>query len=234
MFCNYGICILIGIFFSFLSIYFLNKNYENKAFCWDTFFKYFLWIYIGAFIGGKLFFYFFDESFDFRSIKEFIVYGFSIFGATVGGILATLILFKNDKNRQPFLKYIPGSVLLIHALGRIGCYFGGCCGGRSLNIFDYEIPFQCSVSFYFLVVFIIYLICIKYKNLRNYLFSLRFYLSAVSFERFLFDFWRDDSIYVPSVYMTKYQLISLIVFVVVHGTICMLKYKKVINFNKNN
>ncbi len=97
-------------------------------------------IVFGALIGTKLLYNFTDWKYfiqNFKTIfttwdgfRNFFGYGFVFYGALIGGVIAALIYIRRHK-LPPFLlvDLLIASVPLMQGIGRIGCFFAGCCYG---------------------------------------------------------------------------------------------------------
>lgn len=130
-------------------------------------------------------------------------YGLTFYGWLIGAMIFLLIYAHVEKISGAFLLnlFLP-SFALAQAIGRIGCFLGGCCYGRpaiwggvsypegSLPYIHFGtvplIPVQLYESAYLAVVF-----CCLYKFIR---FDKRgaWYLISVPFGRFFWEFFRAD------------------------------------------
>lgn len=90
------------------------------------------YLILGALIGGKLFFMLLNwDSFNASSLIEKLRYGFVFFGGLIGAAAAGFWAVR--KNHIPFFKaadFFAPAVALGHSLGRLGCFFAGCCYGK--------------------------------------------------------------------------------------------------------
>lgn len=80
------------------------------------------------------------------------------------------------------------SLVISHAFGRIGCFFGGCCYGKSVSLFSltFQFPTQLSESIF---LFILYICLIKKVKFDDYLII---YLFSYGIWRFFIEFVRGD------------------------------------------
>ncbi len=70
--------------------------------------------------------------------------GYVVYGGIIGGVLAGFLYCR--KKKVSFLKYfdlVMPAVALAQGLGRLGCFFAGCCYGRETNAW-YGITFRNS------------------------------------------------------------------------------------------
>lgn len=90
-------------------------------------------IIIAAFVGGKLFYYFEDPGFYFSPPSNMLHNfrtGFVFYGSMIFVIPATIWIVKKHKLPvMPMLDIVAFAGLIIHAFGRMGCFFAGCCYG---------------------------------------------------------------------------------------------------------
>ncbi|MBX7230701.1 MAG: prolipoprotein diacylglyceryl transferase [Bdellovibrionales bacterium] len=98
-----------------------------------------LYLMFGAFLGGRLFhvFYEYPNYYRLHPLEVLKIWqgGFVFYGALIGAV--SFALFWCKKNRQQPL--IWGDFLvpfagLNYALGRLGCFFTGCCYGRQCHL----------------------------------------------------------------------------------------------------
>ena len=98
-----------------------------------------VWLILAGMLGGKLFHVmFFWPDFQaawraegLRSLRE----GFVFYGGFIGAILAAIVYTRRKK--LPLWKVADvcaPSVALGHALGRLGCFFNGCCYGQPCRL----------------------------------------------------------------------------------------------------
>ena len=101
----------------------------------------FIYGLIGVFIGAKLlslllslpniindFHMLFDDTEKF--LQLYIFSGFIFYGGLIGAFVGALIYIKKYKlNPDLFFKLLVPTIPLVHSIGRIGCFFAGCCYG---------------------------------------------------------------------------------------------------------
>lgn len=135
-------------------------------------------------------------------------YGITFSGGLVGGlcfyVIAYWFIFRNERYKLTYyLNFIIVGVVLAHAFGRIGCYFGGCCyGGETTSWLGVNYPverFADGTSTYkvvyptqlfeagFLFILFVVLFFFVRKN------QLRIYLLSYGTFRFVLEFLRGDS-----------------------------------------
>jgi phosphatidylglycerol:prolipoprotein diacylglycerol transferase len=92
---------------------------------------------IGGLIGAKLLYFIAEAPYIFKNpkvIKDMLTSGFVVYGAIIGGVGAAYIYCRIKKLN--FIKYfdltVP-SIALAQGLGRLGCFFAGCCYGKETS-----------------------------------------------------------------------------------------------------
>lgn len=166
--------------------------------------------------------------------------GISAMGGIVAAILSCYFLgakmLGGKENARFFLHTALPSITLIHAFGRIGCYFGGCCYGvpSKLNIgVTYPVgsdaaeaygtgtvlvPTQLIESVFLFALTIVLVFCIKRRRLV-------FYLYAYGIYRFIAEFWRGDNRGGLPGFISPSQFMS-IVFVIAATVILIVEKKR--------
>ena len=96
-------------------------------------------IIVAAFVGGKLLFYFEKPSYYFSSwdnmARNFRT-GFVFYGSLLFALPAIVWYFRKQKFPVwPMLDRIAITGAIIHAFGRMGCFFAGCCYGKPTDSF---------------------------------------------------------------------------------------------------
>lgn len=132
--------------------------------------------------------------------------GFVFYGGLIAALLACVILFAVRKIENPWqlADCAAPALALGLAIGRIGCFFAGCCYGRVLPGFETPIPVPLIESLFALWCFF-YL-----KSLRSFLFSYAIFRFFVEFMRGDEDrgMWFGD-------FLSTSQIISIL-FIVAH------------------
>lgn len=190
--------------------------------------------FLGAFFGGKITHYALEttSSIDWLDIALPWRGGFSILGS-ITGALSTLLIYLSKTKNGIFLSldciapYIP----LLQSMGRVGCFFAGCCYGKPCNM-GYAIPFVTPTlemhaipflitrhptqlySAFLLVIIFFYLLTQKNKpSLRHGNLTIQ-YVLLVSAERFIIDYWREERTFALLLQTLSYnQWLALFLFV---------------------
>lgn len=247
-FATYGILIFFGIFIgAFLAVkYFAKLNNvkkEDAIYC-------IIYAVIGLGVGAKLLYFITNvpylianyERLDIlQTIRQMFVGGFVFYGGLIGAILGIYIYSKQFKIafKNLLLMIIPVAPL-VHSIGRVGCFFAGCCYGieyhgvgsivftntkyAPLNVPLF--PTQLLESICNMLIFLILVYTYK-KYLGTYK-TVALYCILYSITRFLLEFLRGDLIRGFLFNLSTSQWISIIIFLI--GIIAYFyNSKKVIN-----
>ena len=131
----YGLMIAIGYLLALLYIFRKNKNIGiDKKNLEDLMF----YILLLGILGGKLFYiltYWGDFGSTLSAKISYIFKSFQYGFVFYGGFLMSLAVFffftwKKKMPRAAALDLIAPALALAHSLGRMGCFFAGCCYGR--------------------------------------------------------------------------------------------------------
>ncbi|MBP9674727.1 MAG: prolipoprotein diacylglyceryl transferase [Bacteriovoracaceae bacterium] len=197
--------------------YLLEK--DGKEFQHYNFF--FFSNFIFAYLGAKIFFLLFSAGELIPSYATNSLFwlggGFVFYGGFLFALLFSLFyVFILKKISFSTLVYFIPSLTLAHAIGRVGCFFAGCCYGKFCDLpwaIDGEKDFRHPVQLYeafLLICLFFYLLRLLYKKASAS--SLFFtYLLGYSFFRFILEFFRGDFIRGVGFFSTS-QYISLSLF----------------------
>lgn len=118
-------------------LYYCYKKQALLGWPKDKIFDLLFWIIIGAMVGGKIFFIWFNyDAFAASSLIEKIRFGFVFYGGFIGSTIAAVIwLKKYKKPLLPAIDFLAVPCALGHAIGRIGCFLAGCCYGKIAHNF---------------------------------------------------------------------------------------------------
>ena len=187
----------------------------------------------------------YGSAFLFNSLFQSIEAGRPEFGGItwLGGVLGAfpvtvlLLHFACPRIKGRALSYfelfIP-PLTLGHALGRVGCFLGGCCYGRATDLFlgvqfphlaERVFPTQLYEAIFELLLFA--LMMLLYRRLRHWF--LEIYLFGYGGFRFLLEFLRGDDRGATGLLLSPSQLISLIMIL---AGVLLILYKKGIIFKK--
>ncbi len=200
---TYSVFLFLGVLFCLALLYaYQKKNNLKRNYTYDILILACISVIIGI-LSATLFQFIFD------SIKENSTNGafaMTFFGGLVGGVIVFLIGYKFViKKRYPESKFIndiliiaPACITLAHGLGRIGCFFAGCCYGIVTDsIFGVKFPHldhnvyptQLYEAIFLLILTgILSLLAFKFKNK----YTMPIYLASYGVFRFLIEFIRGD------------------------------------------
>lgn len=192
----------------------------------------------GLFVGAKIFYFFtqlpgYIKNFDIvsKNLYDAIYYGFSgyVFYGGLAGALFMIFLYcvRHDISFLRFTNVIVPVIPFIHSLGRIGCFFGGCCYGiyydgifcvhfpynefiPHLNAYP-RFPVQLLESAALFTLFVI--MYSHAKSVYSDGFMLKMYLCSYSCIRFMTEFLRGDTYRGIIFKFSTSQWISLIVII---------------------
>ena len=132
---SYGVLIALGALMGF--IYLSRMAKKELGIESDVIHGLARLIILAAFIGGKIFYYFEDPGFYFSSPSNMLHNfrtGFVFYGSLIFVIPAVIWYFRKHKLPTfPMLDRLAFTGLIIHAFGRMGCFFAGCCYGQSTD-----------------------------------------------------------------------------------------------------
>ncbi|NLH63129.1 MAG: prolipoprotein diacylglyceryl transferase [Erysipelotrichaceae bacterium] len=220
---GYGVMIAIGILLAFWLAEKLAKKYALDA---DKIDSFVLWILVWGWGCSKLTYCL--TVFD-QFLKDPLTVlgsgGWVVYGGILGGVLGAYIWCRWHK--WDFMRYfnilIP-CVALAQAVGRIGCFCAGCCGGIETSAW-YGVSFPAaslawttakiiptqliSAGGDFLIFIITYLILTKSKHSDD---TAGWYLMLYSIGRFFIEFIRGDLIRGQIGIFSTSQFIAIFVF----------------------
>jgi|LQYC01.1.fsa_nt_gi phosphatidylglycerol:prolipoprotein diacylglycerol transferase len=152
-------------------------------------------IFVFSIVGGWIAAHFFDCLINKRTLFHG---GFTFYGGLGGGVVTFLILsikFLNKKSVIPILNAAVPSFVLAHAIGRIGCYFSGCCNGVPLQnrtFFSYFFknhPTQLYESFF---LFLLSYYLFNFSKTKQQGSPIKIYLFCYGLFRFFVEFLREN------------------------------------------
>lgn len=220
----YGIMVALGLCAAvFVSAYRAKRNRLDE----DLIYTILAMSLIGGFIGTRVLFYLtvIPDIMENPSILWNFSNGYVVYGGVIGGVLANVIYFKVKKREfLPYFDLIMPQVALAQAIGRIGCFFAGCCYGSETDLpigFTYHtsdfaptgvslIPTQLISSVGDLIIFVVLLLYAKRKEAKGTVGAL--YLMLYSAGRFFVEFLRGDEERGSIGVLSVSQVIAIVVF----------------------
>ena len=237
----YGILIALGMV---LGVFVACKLAKYKHLKSDDIILLALYVLPLAVIGARLYYVIFSEhSYTFWEIFEIWNGGMAIYGGVIGGAIGVVLYCViHKKNFIDIADIAVVALILGQGIGRIGCYFAGCCYGIEVadpSFMWFPLSTQIngvwhlSTFFYeslcdFIIFFVFLWLFRKKVKTRGVMLSL--YLISYGAVRCIIETFRGDSLYIGS--MKVSQLLSLILMVV--GIILLLViYTKKRKANEN-
>jgi len=173
---SYGLLIAIGVVVGFLSI---RRRAKKVGLSEDNILDLLLYLIIGGLIGAKLMFIFTNRFLFYLNNPAKILRnggeGLSFIGIVVAGIPITYWFARKKKvNYWGLLDVLAIGTTVGYVIGRIGCFFNGCCSGLPTNSwigfrfnpFDYpRYPTQLFTSF---GAFIIFFLLIRIDSKKKF------------------------------------------------------------------
>jgi phosphatidylglycerol:prolipoprotein diacylglycerol transferase len=203
------------------------------------------WAAIGGILGSKVLYMieYFQDVIEDPVGMIFSGAGLVFHGGLIGGTLAVVLVIRKAKKSVGDYADFIGPVLLIgQGIGRIGCFFAGCCHGMKCNlpwgiVFPYASPpanypvhptqlYETIINFslFFLLVKVIH------PKMTRVGMTFAIYLMLAGTERFLLEFIRVNPKVALGLSSAQYTSIALIVV----GLIIALFFTKARNVKLNN
>lgn len=227
---TYGFMIAVGVICGVA--YMAIRGKQELGLTFDQANSLFLFIFIAALVGGKVFLFFENTS---RYLENpgslFTGSGFVFYGSFLFAVPTMLWFFK--RNKLPvyqMLDIMAITTCLVHMFGRVGCFFAGCCYGKPTHSFLSVIfsdpacharplntplfPTQLMEAGYIFLVLILLLFIRSKKQFQGQLFLLYLMLYAVG--RFGLEYFRGDLVrgFVIEKYISHSQFIAFVIFFV--------------------
>jgi phosphatidylglycerol:prolipoprotein diacylglycerol transferase len=157
-----------------------------------------------GYVGGKVLFFLENPSYYF--VHPFKVFSFGG-GFVIYGSLLFIAVYtywyarKKNINVYSFLDIVSVASLQTMSLGRLGCYFGGCCYGKPTLFFtglsypttaglQHIHPVQLYDAFILAVLFVALHRFLRHKIFAGQVFI--YFICLYAFERFILEFFRGD------------------------------------------
>lgn len=228
---SYGLALFIA---TFVSLNLIMKEVQRKGFDKNIFFDLGIVILLSGILGARLLYVFLNLDFYIKNpIEIFMLHhgGLAIFGGVVLSIISVAIFLRFKKN--PFfvtMDLVIPFVALAQSIGRIGCFFNGCCYGLPSEFGFYFpihdatlIPTQLISSFLLLILYII----LRIEQQRPHLTGMIFvnYILFYSILRFGVEFLRGDS---PKLFLnlTIFQYFCIVLFLFGMALLIRIKWKQ--------
>jgi phosphatidylglycerol:prolipoprotein diacylglycerol transferase len=195
--------LILSIVFSFI-VFALVKRAKTLALNPNKALDLYLYVLFGSFIGARLFYIFYQEFSYFienpLEIFSFWKGGFVFYGGFIGGTLA-IVLYTRIKGEslRLWLNFCAPLLALGYGLGRLACFFNGCCYGEVTDVFwsvymheAQRHPTQIYAVLWELSLFSFLLIYEKIKGFNNKPDLFSCWLVGHGFGRLLMEHYRAD------------------------------------------
>lgn len=219
----YGFIIAVGMA---LGVFVACKNAKLRGLTTDDLILTACYVLPLAIIGARLYYVIFSQqTYSFVEIFRIWDGGMAIYGGVIGGAIGVMLFcLIHKKNFLDVADIAAPSLILGQAIGRIGCYFAGCCYGVEvtqeslmwfplstqingvwhLSTFFYE-------SFWNLIVFVVLMILLRKNKMRYRGSIMALYLIGYGVGRAWIEALRGDSLYLGAIKVS--QLLSFILII---------------------
>jgi phosphatidylglycerol---prolipoprotein diacylglyceryl transferase len=214
---SYGFFVAIALA---IGVFLIQKNYQGDFAEKDALLDCIIWVVLGGLVGGRFLYVIINaEYFMLHPLKILAVRdgGMAIQGSIAGAFISgTVVCIAKKIPVMQMADIIAPYAALGQAIGRIGCFFNGCCYGRIycgiMNVtFPGDpmprIPVQLISSLGLLIIYIVLRFVERYKLKRGSIIFL--YLIFYGAFRFFVDYLRADNSIV-TYGLTWGQIISLV------------------------
>ena len=246
-FSMYGLLIAIGML---LAVFVVCKIANKRGMKPEDIYLVALYAIPFAIIGARLYYVIFsDHSFTFWEIFEIWNGGMAIYGGVIGGCLGVaLYCVIHKKNFLKIADLAVVGLILGQAIGRIGCYFGGCCYGIEVTnqsamwfplsvqingVWHYSTFFYESICNFIIFAILLYFI-LKHKQENGSILCM--YLCLYGFVRCIIEQFRGDSLYIWGMKVSQLLSLGLTILGIILLIIINTKSKKdkSVESNPNN
>ncbi|MDR0398798.1 MAG: prolipoprotein diacylglyceryl transferase [Endomicrobium sp.] len=238
---SYGLFVALAFFTAITYLSKQIKKSKEKILSQDELYSLFIYIIVSGIIGARLLF-------VFSNPQDFVLDPMSVFKLREGGLTyyggfisaAIFVLAYVRIKKISILKlgdFFAPALALGHAIGRIGCFFAGCCYGKETNVAWSVVfrdknslaalgvhlhPTQLYESFgNFLIFFLLYFYS-KKEHKKGFLVS--FYFISYAVLRFVVEFFRGDPDRGGQYSgLSVSQILSLILFIIGVSIVCKKK-----------
>jgi phosphatidylglycerol:prolipoprotein diacylglycerol transferase len=205
------------------------KKSNEQIMTVDQFYSFFAFLILFAIVGARVLYILTDIKYYIsHPLKIFYIWegGIVYYGGFIAGTIFTIFYAKFRKiNILKFADILAPAIALGHFFGRIGCFFAGCCYGKSSNLPCAVVfsnpntiairgvplhPAQLYEAFANIALFFYLNWLLKKENKDGKVFAV--YLIVYSVIRFAVEFFRGDDRGIYFLGVSIGQIISIVVF----------------------
>jgi phosphatidylglycerol:prolipoprotein diacylglycerol transferase len=226
---SYGVMLALAVV---VCSWLLSNDAKKFGISRDVVFDFIFWITAGGIIGARIFYILISWDYFSEHLSELLLInrgGLAWQGGFIGGLIAGLwfVKLKNLKMRV-MLDLSAPYIALGQAIGRVGCFFNGCCYGKPFEFglyfpghSDKIHPTQLYETGMLFIIFLFLKFAKKSTWRPGMVFVL--YLCLAGMERFIVEFVRDDH----ELFLWNLSLAQFIAAgVFVAGLITFVRFKK--------
>ena len=219
----YGFIIAIGMA---VAVFVACKNAKYRGLKSDDLVLGACYVLPLAIIGARLYYVIFaDHNFSFGEIFAIWDGGMAIYGGIIGGAIGVILFCAiHKKNFLDVADIAVPSLILGQAIGRIGCYFAGCCYGVEVTdpslmwfplstqidgVWHYSTFFY--ESLWDLLGFVILMLLLRKSGIKGRGIVMSLYLIIYGSGRAWIEGMRGDSLYIGSLRVSQVLSIILVV-----------------------
>jgi phosphatidylglycerol---prolipoprotein diacylglyceryl transferase len=197
---SYGVMLATAVV---ICAWLLSRDAKKLGIGHETIYDLMLWTVAGGIIGARLFYVAISwEYFSSQWMEIFLIYkgGLAWQGSFVGGVVGGVLFARRRAlSLRPLTDIVAPYIALGQSIGRVGCFFNGCCFGRH---FDFGIYFPVHqdklhpTQLYEVGLLALIFFVLKHLQQRKHPSGSIFawYLLLAGLERFTVEFWRADHV----------------------------------------
>lgn len=197
---SYGVMLALAVLVCTFLLSIDAKRYHiSQEMAYDLVF----WCMLGGIIGARIFYTFIEWSYFSDNLLEILFIwkgGLAWQGGFAGGVLAGVCFARRHQlPLRPLLDLSAPYIALGQSIGRIGCFFNGCCYGKPVAWGIYYpthgarlYPTQLFETAMLFIIFLILKRAQAKPHEAGFIFV--FYLWLAAIERFIVEFYRADHV----------------------------------------